>query len=110
MENRRSAKRIPVDIYLNKFIGGVPYLARASDISEDGIYLTQLIEPEDDQKRIGVQFQLPGSNEIIYAEGEIMREGTRGQATGHGIRFTLLAQRHRRMIESFVASHQARAA
>src|SRR5688500_15236985 len=101
MQNRRNTNRIPLDIYLNKFVGGVPYLARASDLSEDGIYLTQLIEPEEHEKRIGVQFQLPGSSEIIYAEGEIMRDGAKGRASGHGIRFTLLTGRHRRLIESF---------
>ena len=77
---KRTSRRVPLDVYLNKFIKGVPFMARASDISPDGIYLTQLIEPSADDARVGVQFQLPGSKEVIYAEGEIVRDARRGRA------------------------------
>ena len=54
---------------------------------------------------MGLQFQLPGSEEIIYAEGEIVREWASQQSNveGSGIRFTLLSERHRRLIGEYVA-------
>jgi hypothetical protein len=106
MRNKRKLPRVPVDIYLNKFVGGVPYMARAADISTEGVSLAHLIEPQHHRKRVGLQFQLPGSEEVIYAEGEVVREWLSSNATdGSGIRFTLLTERHRRMIDRFIETH-----
>ncbi|XXF81208.1 PilZ domain-containing protein [Myxococcaceae bacterium GXIMD 01537] len=107
MSEKRKAKRVPLDIYLNKYMGGVPYLARSSDISQEGLSLSRLIEPQHEGKRVGLQFQLPGTEEVIYAEGEVVREwadiDTRRRATeSAGVRFTLLTERHRRLIDAYV--------
>jgi PilZ domain len=106
MRNKRKMRRVPVDIYLNKFVAGVPYMARASDISSEGVSLAHLIEPQHHKKRVGLQFQLPGSEEVIYAEGEVVREWLSSRAAdGSGVRFTLLTERHRRLIDAFVAEN-----
>lgn len=106
MSDKRKAKRAPIDIYLNKYMGGVPYMTRASDISQDGVSLAHLIEPEHHARRVGLQFQLPGSEEVIYAEGEVVREWAELDAAPRelsGVRFTLLTERHRRMIDAYVS-------
>ncbi|WP_224362990.1 PilZ domain-containing protein [Hyalangium versicolor] len=106
MSDKRKAKRAPIDIYLNKYMGGVPYLTRASDISEEGLSLAQLIEPQHNARRVGLQFQLPGSEEVIYAEGEVVREWAELDRARHersGVRFTLLTERHRQMIDAYVS-------
>ncbi len=105
MSDKRKAKRVPLDIYLNKYMGGVPYMTRAADISQEGLSLARLIEPRHHGKRVGLQFQLPGSEEVIYAEGEVVREWAEldeAPRTGTGVRFTLLTERHRRLIDAFV--------
>ena len=106
MSEKRKAKRVPLDIYLNKYMGGVPYMARASDISQEGLSLARLIEPQHQGKRVGLQFQLPGSEEVIYAEGEVVREwveaSPRQNNERSGVRFTLLTERHRKMIDAYV--------
>ena len=61
MTDKRTANRAQVDIYLNKYVDGVPYLARASNISPTGISVAHLIEPRHSEKNVGLQFQLPGS-------------------------------------------------
>ncbi|HEY3452837.1 MAG TPA: PilZ domain-containing protein [Myxococcales bacterium] len=106
---KRINRRVPLNVYLNKFINGVPFMARAKDISPDGIYLAQLLEPSADEARVGVQFQLPGSKEVIYAEGEIVRDARRGKVPGNGVRFTLITDYHRRLIERYVARGPAHA-
>jgi c-di-GMP-binding flagellar brake protein YcgR len=80
-------------------------MARASDISREGVGLAHLIEPRTEGKRVGLQFQLPGSDEVIYAEGEVVREWVDAEQTaeGSGVKFTLLTERHRRLIDQFVA-------
>ncbi len=108
MEKRHN-RRVPLDVYLNKFIKGVPFMVRARDISPDGIYLTQLLEPIADDERIGVQFQLPGTKEVIYAEGEIVSDIERGASHGNGIRFTLITDYHRKLIKRYVSRHAAAA-
>ncbi|MGZ3458957.1 MAG: PilZ domain-containing protein [Archangium sp.] len=105
MSDKRKNARVPLDVYLNKYMGGVPYLARAADISQAGVSLAHLLEPEHDTRRVGLQFQLPGSEEVIYAEGEVVREWVEASPRQHersGVRFTLLTERHRRMIDAYV--------
>ena len=80
MAEQRRTGRAQIDILLNKYVGGVPYTARARDISPGGVRLARLLEPEHAGKRVGLQFQLPGSNEVIYAEGEVVREWVEAQA------------------------------
>jgi hypothetical protein len=107
MGDKRRSVRVELDVYLNKYIQGVPYMVRSKDISPEGIYLTQLIEPESDDQRIGVQFQLPGTREVIYAEGEIVREQDGAKGRGNGIRFTLITDHHRELVERFVRERLA---
>lgn len=108
MSDKRKARRAPLDIYLNKYMGGVPYMSRAADISHEGLSLARLLEPQHEARRIGLQFQLPGSEEIIYAEGEVVREWVESATAKRersGVRFTLLTERHRRMIDAYVDRH-----
>jgi len=102
MSEKRKHNRVPLDIYLNKYVAGVPYMARTADISREGVALANLIEPDLSGKRVGLQFQLPGSEEVIYAEGEIVREWLSTGAEGSGVKFTLLTERHRRLIDQYV--------
>jgi c-di-GMP-binding flagellar brake protein YcgR len=108
-QNKRKNDRVSLDIYLNKYVAGVPYMARASDISREGVGLARLIEPQLAGRRVGLQFQLPGSEEVIYAEGEVVREWADldQNQEGSGVRFTLLTERHRRLIDQFVARNEA---
>jgi hypothetical protein len=103
MAEQRRTGRAQIDILLNKYVGGVPYTARARDISPGGVRLARLLEPEHAGKRVGLQFQLPGSAEVIYAEGEVVREWIEAEnAQTDGVRFTLLTERHRQLIRRFV--------
>ena len=103
MNNNRKQPRVNLDIYLNKYVAGVPYISR------EGVGLAHLIEPDMAGKRVGLQFQLPGSEEVIYAEGEIVREWADldNREEGSGVRFTLLTERHRRLIDQFCVRNVA---
>lgn len=108
MQEKRKKARAPLDIYLNKYVSGVPYTARATDISREGLSVANLIEPSSVAKRVGLQFQLPGCEEVIYAEGEVVREWVgSNHRDGAGIRFTLLTERHRRLIDDYVQAHES---
>jgi hypothetical protein len=102
MGEKRSSRRARVDMYLNKYVEGVPYMARAADISPEGVRIAHLIEPIHEERRVGLQFQLPGSAELIYAEGEVVRHWSDKRCEGSGVRFTLIADRHRKLIGRYV--------
>lgn len=110
MESREIENRIEprrrCDIYLNKFMGDEPFMVRADNISATGIYLHKLIEPDlPDGSIVSLEFQLPGSEEVIWARGAVVREGQFWGAGGVGIFFTTLPGRYRDLIESFVSSN-----
>ena len=109
MSDKRKTGRVPLDIYMNKYVAGVPYMTRTANISKDGVSLAHLIEPEMNGRRVGLQFQLPGSEEVIYAEGEVVREwaSLSQKREGSGVKFTLLAERHKKMIEQYIARHSS---
>jgi c-di-GMP-binding flagellar brake protein YcgR len=100
----RQSKRLPVDLFVNKFIGDEPFACRTKDLSTEGIYLHKLIEPErfQDEDLVGVEFALPGHDEVIWASGQIVREQLKTGEEGVAIRFVSMADRHKRMLVDFI--------
>lgn len=99
----RLDQRVPVDFYVNKMINGVPHLTRTKNLSRQGLYLHRLLEPQTPPKaRISLEFLLPGSEEIIWTEVEVMHG--RNTRRGVGLRFVDLAPRHAELIDQFIES------
>lgn len=96
--DRRTGNRAPVDLFMNRFLEGHPYLCVARDVSETGMRLRPLLGPRLPTHFVGLQFQLPGSEDILTASGEVIREGNEEQA----IRFTHMPVDSRRALERFL--------
>jgi hypothetical protein len=102
---QRITDRKPVDLYLNKFIADEPYMVRSADISCSGMYLHKLIEPDlPEGTMVSLEFQLPNSDEVIWARGTVMRETRRWGADGVGVWFTILPEGYRRLISAYISS------
>jgi hypothetical protein len=102
--DRRTQRRKPLDVFANRFLEGYPYLCRATDISPEGMCLRRLHEPAlapgPRARFMGLQFQLPGSSEVLTASGEVVsHDDTSGTV---GVRFTQLAPRTARALRSFL--------
>ncbi|HXU63888.1 MAG TPA: PilZ domain-containing protein [Polyangia bacterium] len=99
--DRRDGKRVSVDLFLNRFLDGHPYLCRMLDISRTGARLAPILEPETDgaPRYMGLQFQLPDRDDVITASGEAIRRG--GKTVG--VRFTNLPPDSAWAIESFLS-------
>lgn len=96
---RRTHRRIPLDLYVNKLINGVPFLARTKDLSRHGMYVHQLLEPSSpEHAHIAVEFALPGTEEVIWAEAEVVHRGSGGT----GLRFRDLTPRQTHLIEGYI--------
>jgi hypothetical protein len=97
--DRRLSRRARVDLLANRFLDGYPYLCRATDISRGGLRLYRFNEPATNSRFVGLQFQLPGCEEVLTASGEIVSED--GDARSVGIRFTHLPPNAAAAIDRF---------
>jgi hypothetical protein len=99
--DRRYNKRVKVDMLINRFLNGQPYLCRMVDISRTGIRLAPMIEPDGNEapRYMGLQFQLPDRNDVLTASGVTV---TRDDQTV-GVRFTSLPPDSAWAIESFLS-------
>ena len=101
--NRRISPRAKVDVLINRFLDGHPYMCRMTDISPTGLRLVPLLEPRTAPRYMGLQFQLPGSDTVLTASAEAI-DGAAG-AAGTGVRFTSLPPECESLIRRFVESN-----
>jgi hypothetical protein len=99
--DRRSFERVGTDLYVNRFLNGHPYMCRMTDLSRTGARLLPLLEPQVSRgpRFMGLQFQLPGQDEILTASGEMM---SLDDGKGVGVRFTNLPPQAAWAIEAFL--------
>jgi hypothetical protein len=103
--DRRTFGRVGTDLYVNRFLNGQPYMCRMTDISRTGARLVPLLEPEASRapRFMGLQFQLPGQEEILTASGEMMSlQGGKDDGNSVGVRFTNLPPQAAWAIEAFL--------
>jgi hypothetical protein len=98
--NRRTSTRAKVDLLINRFLDGHPYMCRVTDISSTGMRVIPFVEPKGTPRFMGLQFQLPGTATIFTASGEAVNSSDDGAITG--IRFTRLSPECVSSIERFV--------
>lgn len=102
----REDTRVPLDVYVNKMINGVPHLTRTRDISPHGLYLHRLLEPTTPPRaRISLEFMLPGTDEVIWTEAQVVHG--RNTRRGVGLRFVDLPPHQAELIRTFVAEREA---
>ena len=101
--NRRISPRAKVDVLINRFLDGQPYMCRMTDISPTGLRLVPLLEPRTAPRYMGLQFQLPGIDTVLTASAEAV-DGA-GSAAGTGVRFTSLPPECESLIRRFVESN-----
>ena len=99
-DDQRIDFRVPVDMLLNKYIKGRPFLARASNISRRGLLLHRLFEPVNAEDAIGLQFQLPGSDRVITCAGRVIYEHR--WLPAHGVELTHIAPEHQKLLDDYV--------
>ncbi len=102
---RRADPRREVDLLMNRYLNGYPYLCRASDISRTGMRIHPISGARPGTRFIGLQFQLPGSADVITASGELV------SAANHegplGVRFTRMPAVSAAQLGRFLAAQSA---
>ena len=102
--NRRTNNRAKVDLLINRFLDGQPYMCRMTDISPTGLRLVPLLEPKQPPRYMGLQFQLPGADTVFTASAEAVN-GSPGDLAGTGVRFTSLPAECESVIRRLVGSN-----
>lgn len=107
--NRRSGFRIPLQLFMNEYVKDTPHRCMAVNLSPTGIYLKGLIQPEPRQTEVvGLEFELPGTSELIWARGEVKFDQRDCYFHGTGVEFTGIPSRHHRLVREFVMEERAR--
>lgn len=91
MEERRGQGRINCDIFLNKVEQGHTNICRATDLSLGGMRFQRLLEAHNARdKRVQLQFELPGDEEPICVGATKVYEDT----DIVGVKFTNISHGH----------------
>jgi hypothetical protein len=98
-EKRRDARK-PIDIVLNKYIDGEPHLCRAVNVSRGGMLLHRVFEPDRQHHEVLLEFQLPGCERVLRAEGMALMESSGGRSCG--VRFTHMSAQARQHLFHFL--------
>jgi hypothetical protein len=103
VRDRRLGFRIPLEMFLNKYVKDRPFRALTTNVSDTGIHLN-LVRGAPlcrDTRVVGLEFELPGTGEIIWARGEICYDALDDYFHGTGVRFTAMPRLHAHMLREF---------
>jgi hypothetical protein len=100
--DRRLGFRIPLEMFLTQFAHDRPNRGLTVNISETGLYVNKVLTPIFRQARVvGLEFELPGTNEVIWARGEVCHDTLDDYLHGQGIRFNGMARYHKKLIRDY---------
>jgi c-di-GMP-binding flagellar brake protein YcgR len=103
--DRRLGFRVPLEIFLTQYIRERPFRGLTSNISDTGLYLetVKTAQPRLAAGRatVGLEFELPGTGEIIWARGEVCYGQPDGYTLGCGVRFTAMPLVHARLVREY---------
>jgi hypothetical protein len=102
---RRAESRRDIDVLMNRFLNGYPYLSRASDISRTGMRIHPISGSKSPTRFVGLQFQLPGCADILTASGEVVTGPEKGGP--YGVKFTRMPAISAARIGRFLAAQTA---
>ena len=87
--DRRSARRVPLEVWVEEISEDAVYFQRTADVSPGGLHLAGTV-PHPPGTEVKVRFGLPDGGDEIEASG-VVTDGPREEGgTGMGIRFTEL--------------------
>jgi hypothetical protein len=100
--DRRLGNRIALEIFMNEYLCDRPHRALTVNISETGVFVNKVATSFNRRTRVvGLEFELPGTGELIWARGEICYDTFDDHLHGEGIRFTGMPKTYARMLRDY---------
>jgi hypothetical protein len=107
--DRRSDRRLRLQVFLNQYIRDRPFRALALDISQTGLAVQKLREPTVQPAGIvALEIELPGTREVIWASAESRFETVGDDFHVSGLRFAGMARKHERLLNDYVRERRQR--
>ena len=99
--DRRVGFRVPTEMFINQYIEDRPFRAMAGNLSESGLLLNRVKPSKSELRVVGLEFELPGTGETIWARGEICSQRTDSYFYTDRVRFTAMPGVHARLLRDF---------
>lgn len=103
--DRRIGFRVPLEIFITQYINDRPYRALTTDISDSGLRVDTVTVARrhlrDAGQAFGMEIELPGAGEIIWARGRLCHSRVSGPTMAAGIRFTGMPKVHQRLLRDY---------
>jgi hypothetical protein len=106
--DRRTAPRLPLRTYMHQYVRDVAYQAVALDVSEDGLAIRKPTAPIPDARVVGLELELPGTSEVIWASAEPRFHSVAANVHFSGLHFVAMARKHERLIRDYVRERRER--
>jgi hypothetical protein len=107
-DDRRSGPRFPLRTHMNQYVRDVPYQALALDVSEEGLAIRKPTQPLPDHRVVGLELELPGTSEVIWASAEPRFHSAASGTHFSGLHFIAMARKHERLIRDYVRERHER--
>jgi c-di-GMP-binding flagellar brake protein YcgR len=102
MNERRLGYRIPFESMVTSYVHDRPIRALASNLSDTGINMSSIsmLAPPPGLV-VGLEIDLPGMDESIWASGQICYRKDDRLASGLGVKFVAMAKCQARLVRDF---------
>lgn len=103
-QERRRTDRIPVGFYVRQMVDGDPYRCFTTNLSTRGIFVERVLSPMERRSNVvQIEVPLPGLDDTLWTRGEVVYDRFETLFHGTAIRFTGMANKHRRLLRSWLA-------
>jgi hypothetical protein len=93
---------------MNQYVRDLPYKALALDVSEQGLAIRKPTQPIPHSRVIGLELELPGTSEVIWASAEPRFHSVAAGTHFSGLHFVGMARKHERLIRDYVRERRDR--
>jgi c-di-GMP-binding flagellar brake protein YcgR len=102
VHERRLGYRIPFESMITSYVQDRPIRGLATNLSDSGLNMSaiSMVAPPPGLV-VGLEIDIPGMNESIWASGRICYRKDDSLASGLGVRFLSMARTHARAVRDF---------
>lgn len=101
--DRRRANRIPVSFYVDQIIDESIHRSFTTSLSVTGLFTEAIASPLGRYPtHVQLELPLPGERDTLWARAEIVHEKSGPIFHGTALRFTTMANRHRRWLGEWI--------
>jgi hypothetical protein len=93
---------------MNQYVRDEPFKALALDVSETGLAIRKPTERIPHTRVVGLELELPGTGEIIWASAEPRFHSVSARDHFSGLHFLGMARKHERLIRDYVRERRER--